>query len=53
MAEDKDELVDEQALDRMPVAPPRPPAAAERDGDKSGNGRSGVDDQDPLSAHPT
>lgn len=84
MADDKDQLVGEQAMDTMSVAPPDPKTGAlssHSEGnapsgeslmermrehptdqqmqsdtalqDTSGEADSGVDDQDPLSAHPT
>jgi hypothetical protein len=84
MADDKDQLVGEQAMDAMSVAPPDPKTGAlssHSEGDMqggeslmeriqehptdqqmqsdtalqdtSGEADSGVDDQDPLSAHPT
>ena len=62
MAEDKDQLVGEQAMDTMSVAPPDPgtehPAQQQMQGETTAQDRaaetgSGVDDEDPLSAHPT
>ena len=55
MAEDKDQLVDEQAMDRMAVAPPNPKRSPEGSSDQQMQrvAVSGVDDQDPLSAHPS
>jgi hypothetical protein len=84
MAEEKDQLVDKQAMDKMSVAPPDPktgglsshskggaqsgeslmermrehPADQQMQSDTalqdtSGGRGSDVDDQDPLSAHPS
>lgn len=51
MAQDKDQLVDERAMEKMSVAPPDPKTGASQDG--LSDDQSGVADQDPLSAHPS
>lgn len=57
MPEDRDQLVEEQAMDRMAVAPPDPKKGTDADrqmqAEAAPDRTSGVDDQDPLSAHPT
>jgi hypothetical protein len=48
--------VDEKAMAKMSVAPPDPKAGNQSDtppDNVSGATASGVDDEDPLSAHPT
>ncbi len=63
MNKNKDQLVDEQAMEKMSVAPPDPEEGAgpseEAAGDAPAHRQvesdtiSGVADQDPLSAHPS
>ena len=60
MSEDRDQLVDEQAMAKMSVAPPDPgderPTQQQMQGEttaQEGAAETGVDDEDPLSAHPT
>lgn len=62
MSQNKDQLIDENAMDKMSVAPPDPspdasgPSGAsvsDSQAASEGEPQSGVADEDPLSAHPT
>lgn len=54
MSAEKEQLVDEQAMDKMAVASPDPDKGASEPAEREAEARgSGVADQDPLSAHPT
>lgn len=53
MAGEKDQLIDETAMEKMSVAPPPEGEEQASEEGSPSTDRSGVADEDPLSAHPT